>query len=235
MCVKSEAQSRPGSWSCAKNTSLGGPSVARQCLIRRWRVRSCPSGKRPGKRRCRSRKRVLASSPGLSRSISSSSGHTSWNGSSRVRQVRGTRRSEGSRSESRYLRAVFSSMPALSAALARVVSVWSNFRSLLNRRSVTIPSLRHRGSRKGTAYRASGAGNSDCRWPGEMIVADQARSIPGGPRAVVAQGHRPGAHFLAKSRFGPGLLEDGAEVLARLGGVDALEADLDLRPPPGER
>src|SRR5512147_2762336 len=64
-------------------------------------------------------------------------------------------------------------MPALSAALARVVSVWSNFRSLLNRRSVTIPSLRHRGSRKGTAYRASGAGNSNCRWPGEMIVADQ--------------------------------------------------------------
>src|SRR5262249_51799321 len=67
---------------------------------------------------------------------------------------------------------------------------WSNFRSLLNRRSVTIPSLRPRGSRKGTAYRASEAGNSHCRWPGEMIVADHARDL--GLYGQVPEGPFPG-------------------------------------------
>lgn len=70
----------------------GRPFEGTHCLIRRCRQRSWTSGKRPGKRRCRSSNRVLAWSPGLSRSSSTSSGQTSWNGSCRVRQVWGTRR-----------------------------------------------------------------------------------------------------------------------------------------------
>src|SRR3954471_4557308 len=48
MQVKSDSASRPGSWTCAKNTSLGGPSRARHCLIRRCRHRSWTSGEPTG-------------------------------------------------------------------------------------------------------------------------------------------------------------------------------------------
>ena len=51
MCVKSDAPKRPGGCCCAKNTSLAGPSVARQLFTRRCNVRNCPSSNWPGQRR----------------------------------------------------------------------------------------------------------------------------------------------------------------------------------------
>lgn len=39
---------RPGGCCCEKNTSLAGPSVARQDLARRCKVRNCPSSNWPG-------------------------------------------------------------------------------------------------------------------------------------------------------------------------------------------
>jgi hypothetical protein len=44
---KSDAPTRPGGCCCAKNTSLAGPSVARQLFTRRCNVRNCPSSNWP--------------------------------------------------------------------------------------------------------------------------------------------------------------------------------------------
>ena len=62
--------------------------------------------------------------------------HTSANGSGRVRQACFTRRWLGNLPV-RYLRAVFSSIPALAAA-ASVLSVWVSFIRFLSWVSVTI-------------------------------------------------------------------------------------------------
>jgi hypothetical protein len=64
--VKSDAHSRPGTCFWPKYTSCAGPSVTRHSLIRRCRVRICPSLNRPGYSRCSHSNSVLASRPGLS-------------------------------------------------------------------------------------------------------------------------------------------------------------------------
>jgi hypothetical protein len=48
MCVKSEAPSRPGSWTWAKYTSLAGPCSAFQARTRRSKVRRTDSAYVPG-------------------------------------------------------------------------------------------------------------------------------------------------------------------------------------------
>ena len=66
------------------------------------------------------------------------SGHTSSNASLRVLHVRSGFTWLGSFPESRYFRAVFSSIPAFAAAVANVCSSWISFISLLYCRSVII-------------------------------------------------------------------------------------------------
>ena len=95
---------------------------------------------------------------------------------------------------------------ALSAALARVVSVWSTIRSLLNCRSVTIPMFQLGVSRNGIAYQGSGAGNCSFRRPGKIIVADHPRSDPGDrghPRHRQTHGHLRPAHYGIKGQVPP--------------------------------
>ena len=139
--MKSNAASRPGTATCSKYTSRSGPSCARHSRTRRCSVRSCPGAKRPGCRRHSSRNSVSAcrrpSVSATSRGTTSDS-HTSANGSSRVRHVRGPRTAAGNAPLS-HRRAVRSLMPAAAAAAA---SVFPLIRFSRNRRtcaSVTNP------------------------------------------------------------------------------------------------
>ena len=117
MSVKSDWLCSPGWWACAKYTSRSSPRSARQSRNRRCSVRSCPAWNRPRYRRPSSSNTVFACSP-LSRSSSSStSGHTSSNGSARVRHTCATRSSLATFPERRYLRAVRSLIPAFAAAV----------------------------------------------------------------------------------------------------------------------
>jgi len=81
------AGNSPGRCSCAKNTSRVGPSVARQYLIRRRSVRTCPSRNRSGYVLCKCSNSVLACKSGSAISNCRISSHVSANGSGRVRHV----------------------------------------------------------------------------------------------------------------------------------------------------
>src|SRR5210317_1673698 len=81
---------------------------------------------------------VLASKPGLSSSIDLIPSQLSSNGSWRVLHVWGCSNSLGSLPSLRYLRAVFSSIPALIAAIPKFFSVCTNLNNLLTCWSVTI-------------------------------------------------------------------------------------------------
>jgi hypothetical protein len=141
MRVKSEAASRPGSCTWAKNTSLGGPDSARQRRTFRCRLRNCLSANWPGWRRCSSAKIVLACKPGWSSSSAHTSSQTPANGSTRVRQSCGRASALGNLPSRRYFRAVFSSMSVLTAAAVSVLLPASNCNSFRTCRSVTIASL----------------------------------------------------------------------------------------------
>ena len=121
-----------------KKISLGGPSTALHRLIWRCKVLSCPSSNLPGFLRCRSSNRVLASSPGLISNIDFMLPHTSSKGSLRVRHVCSCLSSLGNLLCLRYLRAVFSSIPAFIAATPKFFSVCINLNNLLTCWSVTI-------------------------------------------------------------------------------------------------
>jgi hypothetical protein len=115
--VKSEAPSRPGECSCAKNTSWGAPCKAFHCRTRRSKVRRRESGYFPGCVRCSQSQRVLACKRGSLSNCSATAGQTSASASGQVLQVRGLRASLGSWPSLRYLRADLRSMFALIAAV----------------------------------------------------------------------------------------------------------------------
>jgi hypothetical protein len=92
---------------------------------------------RPGQRSFSSVQIVFACRPASWRSSASTSGHTSANGSGRVRHVWGTLVCEGARPEWAYLRAVRSLIPAFAAAVTWGIPCVNNDMSSLTCSSVT--------------------------------------------------------------------------------------------------
>src|SRR4051812_6830522 len=186
--VKSDRPIRPGACACGKTISLPGPDTARQCRIRRCRVRSTPAPKRPGCWSCRCCRTVVASMPGCAVSSGTISlAQTSTRGSGRVRQVR-RGFCEGSTAPCSILRAVRVLMPTLAAAAS-----WVWLRRSVMYRLTCLSLIRAPGTAErphvatvprdhddGPASQASGrpvlpaglpTGQDGCRQPARMIVA----------------------------------------------------------------
>ena len=90
--------------------------------------------------------------------------------STRVRHVCGRFTSDGNFPSRWYLRAVFSSMPAFTAAIANVLSVCTNPNNRLTCRSVTIQDSLQTVALD-SLPRSTRAGISNCRQQGSLIVA----------------------------------------------------------------
>ena len=132
MSVQSTASVSPGLTSWVKNTSFSGPSLSRQAFTRRWKVRKSPgliSSCRPA---VRCSKSALASSSGACRSISSACGQRASSGSSRVRQVCGTRCCSVTLFWRKYLRAVLRDMPDFIALMLMVFPWLRSMASLVS-------------------------------------------------------------------------------------------------------
>ena len=172
MSVKSDWHCQPGSRSCRKYTSLSPPPRARQrrtflCSVRNW------SGwNRPGYGFCNCSKTTFACSAPPSSSIASTSSQTFANGSSRVRQYRGSTISLGSFPRCRQRPAVRSLMPAFAAAVASGLIRPSSFiNTLICRSVINALALPKEGrvwpptARRNRTFELRSAGHSGCRRP----------------------------------------------------------------------
>lgn len=120
---------------------------------------------------------VLASSAGDSRSIASTSLHTSANGSSRVLHARSVFMSDGSFPAATYRRAVFRSMPAFIAAMPTFPCLVISSISFLTWASLTGRTGRSSLGRTALRYgltRPLPMGRCSCRPWGDVVVAQQA-------------------------------------------------------------
>src|SRR5258707_15419566 len=175
--VKSLCPYSPGRCSWGNITSFSGPRSARQRRIFRCSVRNCPSVNLASGRSHRRSKIVFASSQGAHSSICSISAHPSANGSVRVRYVRPGRSPFGA-APFRYLRAVVSLIPLLSADRSSVSPSFSSFISLLTCCSLTnhaLPWRAHLSRLSLPLFWLFGGDrplSSSCRWPTVLMVAE---------------------------------------------------------------